>query len=229
MAEIIKDTVDIYCFCKNWYETAQEHMLMLFKLPPVSLNQIEKFLHISFRTVENFSTSKPRPPGQRKLDENPTPGEVRTCESRGVAQGEDGQAWNWLIHKIYKCLLWPFCNCEHCHAFCLTSDFFVSDRKVLGCRFKQVRRIQDIPFFTVSFSGHFLGTYADINLTGYHPPTPGWPPGHQCFPSKSPPPGQLSSAKLRPRVEKTKQKSPPLDITCLVRTPRYQWKRNIIL
>ena len=42
MVHVIKDTVDIYCFCKNWYETAQEHLL--FKLPPVSLKQIEKFL-----------------------------------------------------------------------------------------------------------------------------------------------------------------------------------------
>ena len=91
MVYFIKDTVDIYGFCKNWYETAQEHLL--FKPPLVSFKQIEKFLHFSFKTVENLSNSKPQPPGQRKLVENPTPWAVRTCESPGVAQG-DGHAWN---------------------------------------------------------------------------------------------------------------------------------------
>ena len=97
MVYVIGDTVDIHCFYKNWYETAQEHLL--FKLLPVSLKQIEKLLHFSFKTVRNFSNSKPRPPGQRKLGENPTPRAVRTCESTGVARG-DGQAWNWLTHKL---------------------------------------------------------------------------------------------------------------------------------
>ena len=81
---VIKDTIDIHCFCKHWYETAQENLL--FKLPLVSLNQVEKFLHISFRNVENFSDSKSRPHGQRKLmGENPTPGAVRMSKSPGVA------------------------------------------------------------------------------------------------------------------------------------------------
>ena len=57
---------------------------LLFKLPPVSLKQIEKFLHFSIKTVGNFSNSKPRPPGQRNLGENRTPGAVRTCRSQGV-------------------------------------------------------------------------------------------------------------------------------------------------
>ena len=85
MVYVIKGTVTIYCFCKNRYETAQEHLL--FKLPPVSLKQIEKFLHFSFKTVEHFSNSKPRPPGQRKLGENPALRAVRTCESPRVAPG----------------------------------------------------------------------------------------------------------------------------------------------
>ena len=34
---------------------------------------LEKFLHFSYKTVENFSSSKPRPPEQRNLGENPTP------------------------------------------------------------------------------------------------------------------------------------------------------------
>ena len=50
--------------------TAQEHLL--FTLPPVSLKQFEKFLHFSFKTGENFSNSKPRRRGQRKLG---TPGQ----------------------------------------------------------------------------------------------------------------------------------------------------------
>ena len=62
MVNVIKDTVGIYCFCKSWHETAQEHLL--FKLPPVSLKQIKKFLHLSLKTVENFSDSKSRTPRQ---------------------------------------------------------------------------------------------------------------------------------------------------------------------
>ena len=69
-------------------ETAQEHPL--FKLPPVSLNQIEKFLHISFRTVEHFSDSKPDP----QKGENWTLGAVRTSPGGRPGGGEDGQAWN---------------------------------------------------------------------------------------------------------------------------------------
>ena len=38
MVYVIKDTVDIYRFCKNSYETAQ--VQLRFKLPPVSLKQI---------------------------------------------------------------------------------------------------------------------------------------------------------------------------------------------
>ena len=56
MVNLIKDTVDIYWFCKSRHETAQEHPL--FKLPPVSLKQIEK--HLSLKTVENFTDSKSR-------------------------------------------------------------------------------------------------------------------------------------------------------------------------
>ena len=55
MVSVIKDTIVIYCFCKNWHETAQEHPL--FKRLPVSLKQIESFLHFSSKTIENFSNS----------------------------------------------------------------------------------------------------------------------------------------------------------------------------
>ena len=48
MVNVIKDTVDIYCFYKSWHETAQEHLL--FKLPPVSLNW--EVPALVFKTVE---------------------------------------------------------------------------------------------------------------------------------------------------------------------------------
>ena len=48
-------------------------------LDSVSLTQIEKFLHFSFKTVENFSNAKPQHPGQRERAESP-----------GVARGGGG-------------------------------------------------------------------------------------------------------------------------------------------
>ena len=53
MVYLIKDTVDIYCFYKDLHETAQNTGFA--KLPPVIFKQIEKFLHFSFKTAENFS------------------------------------------------------------------------------------------------------------------------------------------------------------------------------
>ena len=67
---------------------------LLFKLHLVSLNQIKKILHISFRIAENLSSSNPQPHKRRKLGEDPTPGTVRMCKSPGVAGGGEGQAWN---------------------------------------------------------------------------------------------------------------------------------------
>ena len=46
-------------FVKINIKTEQEYLLL--KLPLVSLKQIEKFMHLSFRTLENFSNLKPRP------------------------------------------------------------------------------------------------------------------------------------------------------------------------
>ena len=51
MVYYIKDTSTV--FAKNRYETVQEHLL--FKLPPVSLKQVETFLYFSFNTVVKFS------------------------------------------------------------------------------------------------------------------------------------------------------------------------------
>ena len=77
-------------FLQNCHETVQEHLL--FQLPPVFLKQIEKFMHFSFETVENFSNSKPPFPGQRKLGKNPNPQAVRTCESEGGGGGGGGES-----------------------------------------------------------------------------------------------------------------------------------------
>ena len=83
---VIKDTVDIHCFCRNWYETAQE--LLLFKLPPVSLKQIEKLLHFSFRIIENFSNSKPRTPGWESWAKiRPPPQQWERANPRGSPEG----------------------------------------------------------------------------------------------------------------------------------------------
>ena len=64
MVNVAKDTVGIYCFCKSLHETAQEHLL--FKLPPVSLKQIEKFLLLSLKTVETL-IQNPEPPGSENV------------------------------------------------------------------------------------------------------------------------------------------------------------------
>ena len=90
---VIKDTADICCFYKKWYVTAQEYLLS--KLPLVSLKQIEKLLHFSFKAVEHFSDSKPQPLDKESWAKTREKvGIPRSCWGRG-----DGQAWNWLIHK----------------------------------------------------------------------------------------------------------------------------------
>ena len=58
---------------------------MFFKLPPVSLNQIETFLAAYFfQNCEKFIRFKILTPrAKKKLGENPTTGAVRMGESRG--------------------------------------------------------------------------------------------------------------------------------------------------
>ena len=68
--------------------TAQEHLL--FKLSSVSLKQIEKFLHFSFKSVENFSNSKSRPPQAKKAGRKLDPSGSETCESLGIAWERGG-------------------------------------------------------------------------------------------------------------------------------------------
>ena len=67
MVYVIKYTVDIYCLCKNLSETAQEHLL--FKLPPVSLKQIEKFLQY----CRKFLLFKIPDSRAKKVGRKPTP------------------------------------------------------------------------------------------------------------------------------------------------------------
>ena len=62
---VIKDTVDIYCFAK--IDVKQHKDTCSVKLPPISLKRIEKFSQFSFKTLENFSNSKPQPPGSENV------------------------------------------------------------------------------------------------------------------------------------------------------------------
>ena len=56
------------------------------------MKQIEKLLHFSLKTAGNFSDSKPRLPGQRKLGENPTP---PGSENMRISGGRPG-GWSGL-------------------------------------------------------------------------------------------------------------------------------------
>ena len=87
MVYVIKDTVDIYCFC-NLYETAQEHLLS--KLHPVSLNKSRSSCILL--SIGNFSNPKPRPPPHRakKVGLKPDPWAVRIPGGRPGG----GQAWD---------------------------------------------------------------------------------------------------------------------------------------
>ena len=90
MVSVVTDTVDIYCFCKNRYETAQEYLP--FRLPTVSLKQIEKFLHFSFKTGRKYSLIQNLdPPGTRKPD---PPGSENVRISGVAGGGGDGQDWH---------------------------------------------------------------------------------------------------------------------------------------
>ena len=60
----------------------------------------------------------------------------------------------------------------------------------------------------------------------WSPSPPRADPGPLIVPSKSPPRDSFSAQNSAPWVKKAKQKSPTAGITCLVRMPRDQWKRN---
>ena len=97
MVSVIKDTIVIYCFCKNWHETAQEHPL--FKRLPVSLKQIESFLHSSSKTIENFSNSN-CDPSMFQLPARRFAPCIMCVQYRGGAQYSGGCSVPWGISWV---------------------------------------------------------------------------------------------------------------------------------
>ena len=106
--------------------------------------------------------------------------------------------------------------------------------------FKQTQSIQPRPSIPLSqhqnykalYSIHFIRMrsgiqhYAGINLTGYHSP-PGLTPGPLIFFRQNPRSRDGFSVQTSgPRVEETKQKSPPPGITCQVRMPKIMEKEH---
>ena len=91
MVYVIKDTVDIYYFCKNWHETAQEDLL--FKRPPVSLPQIENSC-IFLSKLQKLSPIQ-------NLDKESW---VKTWSlgqwEHANPWGSPGEDYNWLIHYL---------------------------------------------------------------------------------------------------------------------------------
>ena len=91
-----KDTVDIYYFCKNWYETAQNTCFSRCLQFLWNKSRIPAFFFqncrilLQFKTLGKESSVKTWPPGQW---EHANPWEL----PRG-----DGEAWNcnWLTHYL---------------------------------------------------------------------------------------------------------------------------------
>ena len=74
--------------------------------------------------------------------------------------------------------------------------------------------------YSTSYGSHIC--CAGINLTGYHSPHRAEPHATNFFRQNAHPRDSFSVQNSGPRVEKTKQKSPPPGITCPVRMPRDQ-------
>ena len=89
MAYVIKDTVDIYCFCNNWYETAQEHLL--FKLPQVSWNK-SKSSYIFLSKLLEISLIQNPDPRAKKVGRKPNP---RGSENVRIPEARPG-GWSGL-------------------------------------------------------------------------------------------------------------------------------------
>ena len=91
------------------YQRYSKHLLFLQKLiwsstrtpafqtAQVSLKQIEKFLHFSFKKVRNFSNSKPRPPprGKESWAKTRPPGQWKRTNPRGSPRGGGGGGERW--------------------------------------------------------------------------------------------------------------------------------------
>ena len=71
MVYVVKDTVDIYCFGKNWYETAQEQLL--FNLQSVFFKANREVPAFFFQNCTKFSNSKPRPLGKESWAKSDPP------------------------------------------------------------------------------------------------------------------------------------------------------------
>ena len=112
-------------------------------LPPVSLKQIEKFLHFSFKTVKTFFQFETPTPRAKTVGRKPNSGVVRTCESRGGRPG-NGQAWNWLVD----------------YNFNSSGSFVVTDcSNSLGTRTEQpfnMRRISEMGLQSQEYDKHLL-------------------------------------------------------------------------
>ena len=81
----------------------KQHKNTSFSSSSGFLEQIEKFLHFSFKTEENFSYSIPRTRGKESWVKTRPSGQQGRANPRGSSAG-DGQAWNWLIHYRHRCL-----------------------------------------------------------------------------------------------------------------------------
>ena len=94
--------------------------------------------------------------------------------------------------------LFLFLQRGHIFAPCFTLNFSVP------AYFNHKWEVTQPKFCIKANSYDAICSNAGINVTGYHPPPLGWPPGHDFF-----------RENLRPRVEKTEQKSSPPGITWL--------------
>ena len=84
---------------------------LLFNLPPVSF---KKFLHFSFKTVENFLPFKTLIPRAKEVRRKPDPQAVRTCESRGSPGGWSGLEVTDILYivgkRIYRKTVFRYLN-----------------------------------------------------------------------------------------------------------------------
>ena len=90
MVYLSKDTVDIYCFFLAKIDMKRRNEHLLCKMTPVSLKQIEKFLH--FFSVESFSDPKPHPLGKDSWAKTRPPGSTNVR----IPGGRPGVGWSGL-------------------------------------------------------------------------------------------------------------------------------------
>ena len=91
MVYVIKDTVDIYCFCKNWYKTAQEHLL--FQAASSFLETNREIPTVFFQNSKKFLEFNTPTPRAKKVGRKPDPPGSEN-ERIPVGRQGDGQVWN---------------------------------------------------------------------------------------------------------------------------------------